>query len=95
MTQQGNRLGRERLKVNPFEPCPIKIILKKFGRPIALRYMRAFNNFLEVDDLDLEPGVYEVSVEPVWNASAETDPAYKVLCIDLFCKERVIFQIDI
>jgi hypothetical protein len=95
VTQQGNRLGRERLKVNLFEPCPIKIILKKHGRPIARRYMKAFNNFLEVDDIDLEPGVYEVLVEPVWNPCAETDPCYKILCIDLFCKERVSFQIDI
>jgi len=56
VTQQGNRLAKERLKVNPFEPSPIKIILKKNGRSIARSYARAFNNFLEVDDLDLEPG---------------------------------------
>lgn len=91
VTQQGNRIGRERLKTKIFEPAPIKIILKKNGRVVSGSYARAFNNFLEVDDQDIEPGVYEIDVIPYWNACAETDPGYKVLCVDLFCKEKVTF----
>lgn len=94
-TQQGNRLGRERLKTGTFEPTPIKIILKNSGRIVARCYARNFNNFLEVDDIDLEPGMYEIDIEPVWNPCAETDSDYKVLCIDLFCKEKVTFYVEV
>lgn len=39
--------------------------------------MRAFNNWMEVDDEDMEPGVYTVTVEvPKWEDCAINKPVY-------------------
>jgi hypothetical protein len=89
VSQQGNRIGKERLKIKPFEPAAIKILLKKDGKIIARRYYRGFNNFLEIDDCEILPGRYEIVIEPLWNDSALSDPAHQIMCVDLLCPEKV------
>lgn len=95
VTQQGDRLGKERLKTKPWEPCPIKIILKQNGKRVAGKYERAFNNFLEIDNIDIQPGVYELYVEPAWNESAQAEHAHKVLCIDILCPEKISLEVEV
>ena len=81
--------------MDPFEPAAIKIMLKKDGAVVAWRYFRGFNNFIEVDDTDLLPGDYEILIDPLWNKCAETDPAHKVICVDILCKQKLqIFELN-
>lgn len=64
VAQQGQRLRYERAKVNKFAPSAIKIKLfhKSESRYIEGSYMRAFNNWMEVDKEVLTAGSYEVEV---------------------------------
>jgi len=68
-------------------------LLKHFGKIIGRRYYKGFNNFLEVDNMDMEPGVYEIEISPLWNESAESDIQHKMLRMDILCPEKV--KIDV
>ena len=37
----------------------------------------------------LEPGKYIFMIDPVWNSSAETNPLYKDVLIDIYAPECV------
>jgi hypothetical protein len=88
VAQQGPRLKCDRLRQGAFNPAAIKIMLysENGGNWIEAQYMRAFNNWMEVDDADLEAGAYKVVVEiPQWNACANQRSVYKQVCVDIFC----------
>ena len=74
-------------------PAAIKILLYHEGgdRWIEGQYMKAFNNWMEVDDCDLEAGTYKVKVEvPQWPQCCNGRPAYKQICLDIFCTQEDI-----
>ena len=93
VAQQGPRLMRDRLRSGSFNPAAIKILLyhESGGNWIEGQYMRAFNNWMEVDDCDLEAGAYKVVIEvPQWNDCANQWPVFKQVCVDIFCTQQDI-----
>jgi len=90
VAQQGQRLRYERAKVNKFAPSAIKIKLfhQNESKYIEGSYMRAFNNWMEVDKEVLTAGSYEIEVTiPQWNACAEQNADYKRICVDILSKQ--------
>lgn len=61
----------------------MRIILTRGNEILASRYYRGFMNYIDFDDYDLPTGEYLIKIVPNWNRSAESDPAHKILSIDI------------
>ena len=87
--QQGERLKnlREQEPRKNYTPAAINIMLiTKEGELVKARSGNSFALTLHNIDEVLHPGQYVVLVGPMWNESAENDPLYKELLIDVYSK---------
>ncbi len=74
MSQQGDKLGKYRLRNGKFEPSAFDIVLiNEKGEWVKGSRSEQFVNSLIVDNAVLEPGKYLVMVSPNWNEEASND----------------------
>lgn len=69
----------------PFVPSPIKVTLKMGKKVISKKFFKGMFLSIEIDDIDLKAGDYEIIIEPKFNTEAEQEPEHKILCIDILC----------
>lgn len=91
--QQGDRLKHYRSKEDDVvKNSSFNIILLKGSTWIkaSCNGYPQFNNAVVLDKEVLEAGVYNVIVDPVWDAeTTDKDPDYKKIVVDIYCSQPV------
>lgn len=77
VSQQGDRLGRYRLKQNKFKPSRFNILLgKSDGTFVKANVGDDFLFSLDNEEVVLTPGEYIMMIDPIWNDVASSDRLY-------------------
>ena len=67
------------------------ILMTEQGEFIRARFGKRFTFSLANirEDITLKPGKYIVMVDPLWNETAENDPMYREILVDIYAPETV------
>lgn len=92
VSQQGDRLGRYRLKnaAQKFEACNFSILLgSRDGKFIKADAGADFLFYLDNNEIELEAGEYIVMIDPIWNECAERENEFRQVMLDIYCTEEI------
>jgi hypothetical protein len=90
VSQQGDRLGRYRLKQSKFEPSRFSILLgKSDGTFVKANVGDDFLFSLHNEEVVLTPGEYTMMIDPIWNDVASSDRLYKEILVDIYSQEAI------
>ena len=90
--QQGQRLSNYRLgNRQQFNPSKFNIILYNTdtGKFVSACFGGRFMYSLLNEKVDLPQGNYQFMVDPIWDESANLDPEYKEVLVDVYAPEVV------